>query len=87
MPSRSVAKTGRLRRYRVTFLKKVTSGIGNDVDVCQAVIEVRAVNRARAIELARNRFAELRNLKHWWLHADRETIEEAAASSKPLPVR
>ena len=61
--------------YRVRFFKKLVDSTGHAVDACQGVLEVRASSESRAIEIARARFAEMGQIKAWWLRADYETVE------------
>jgi hypothetical protein len=61
--------------YRVKFFKRLIDGIGHPVDACQGILEVHAPSESRAIEIARTKFAEMGQIKAWWLRADYETVE------------
>jgi hypothetical protein len=58
--------------YRVSFFKKLTDSTGHPVDACQGSVEVSAPTENRAIEVARLRFAELKDVSIWSLRADYE---------------
>ncbi len=68
--------------YRVSFFKRLVDDYGHPVDACQAVIELYASSRERAIEGARRKFAKASNIPDWSLHAD-----YAAAEVLPGPKR
>jgi hypothetical protein len=63
------------RIYRVSFFKTLTDSTGHPVDACQGAVEVRATSQGRAIELARLRFAELKDVSVWSMRADYEKAE------------
>ncbi|HUN44001.1 MAG TPA: hypothetical protein VMU81_27225 [Acetobacteraceae bacterium] len=46
--------------YRVSFYKKLTDDTGHPAEPCQGVVEVHEKNRKCAIEVAKQRFAELK---------------------------
>ena len=46
--------------YYVSFFKNLVDSNGHPATPCQGAVEVRATDHARAIELARQRFAELK---------------------------
>jgi hypothetical protein len=72
----SVSRRGRMDYvYRVAFFKRLTDSTGHPVSPCQGAVEVRASSEARAIELARLRFAELSGVSVWSLRADYEKVE------------
>jgi hypothetical protein len=62
--------------YRVSFFKKLIDSTGHPVDACQGVIEVRAPTKDRAIKLAKNAFANSKDVLIWSLRADYETVEQ-----------
>jgi hypothetical protein len=68
--------------YRVSFFKKLTDSTGHPVDACQGTVEVRAPTQDCAIDLARHRFAALKDVGSWSLRADYETAELLAARSR-----
>ena len=72
--------------YRVTFFKNLSDSYGHSVDACQGAVDVHAPNENRAIELARRRFAELKDVENWSLRADYEKVE-LLASRKRLSKR
>jgi hypothetical protein len=61
--------------YRVSFFKYLVDSTGHPFDVCQGVIEIRAMSREAAVGDARRIFAELKNVKDWSLRADHEDVE------------
>ena len=61
--------------YRVSFFKQLTDSTGHPFDACQGAVEVRASSQDRAIELARQMFAELKDVGDWLLRADYEKAE------------
>jgi hypothetical protein len=61
--------------YRITFFKRLTDSTGHPANPCQGVVEVKAPNGDRAIELARQRFAELAGVSTWSFRADYEKIK------------
>ena len=62
------------RTYRVAFYKRLVDSNGHPFDACQAVFELRAPNKERAITAARLRFAQLNGVGRWSLRADYETV-------------
>ena len=62
------------RTYRVAFYKRLVDGNRHPVDACQAVFELRAPNKERAITDARPRFAKLNGVGRWSPRADYETV-------------
>ena len=66
-----------LRKYRVSFFKRLADSTGHPVDACQAILEIPASDKQRAIEEARRRFAEQQRIVRWWLRADYVTAELA----------
>jgi hypothetical protein len=61
--------------YRVAFFKRLTDSTGHPVSPCQGAVEVRASSEDCAIELARQRFAELSGVGAWSFRADYEKVE------------
>jgi hypothetical protein len=72
--------------YYVSFFKNLVDSNGRPVDSCQGAVEVRATDRDHAIELARQRFAEMKDVAEWSLRADYEKVE-LLASRKRLSKR
>jgi hypothetical protein len=72
--------------YRVSFFKKLTDSNGHPVDAWQGAVEVRAPSPDGAVELARPRFAEIKDVGTWTLRADYETVE-LLASRKRVSMR
>ena len=61
--------------YRICFFKKLVDSTGHPVDACQDDLKILAPAQERAVEDARLIFAERREIPHWSLHADYETVE------------
>jgi hypothetical protein len=68
--------------YRVSFFKKLTDSNGHPVDAWQGAVEVCAANPDGAIELARPRFAELKDVGTWTLRADYQRVELLAVRKR-----
>lgn len=69
------------RTYHVRFYKKLLSSNGHQFEPLQADVEVRALDRAEAIELGREKFAAIAGVQHWSLRADYEKVECVAEPS------
>jgi hypothetical protein len=71
------------RCYRVCFMNQFARG-RNTITVCQRSIVIpSAESREAAIEVAKQRFAELEGIPHWQIHAsfiEAELIEDDAAA-------
>ncbi len=63
------------RIYRVSFFKRLTDSTGHPSDVCQGTVEVDGDRKARALDAARRRFAELKDVVAWTLRADYAKVE------------
>jgi hypothetical protein len=74
------------RIYNVSFFKRLVDTNGRPVDACQGAVEVRAADHDSAIEHARKRFADLKNVLDWSLRADYEKVELLEAR-KRLSIR
>lgn len=61
--------------YRVCFFKRLVDSTGHPVDACQDDLRILASAQEQAIEDARLAFAKRREIPHWSLHADYETVE------------
>ncbi len=61
--------------YQIAFFKRLTDSTGHPAEPCQGVVEVKASSGDRAIELARQRFAELAGVTTWSFRADYEKIK------------
>ena len=64
-------------RYIARFMKNVLGENGHEAEICQCSMEIEALSRGDAAELAKIRFCETENLGNWMLHADRVQIAEA----------
>jgi hypothetical protein len=69
--------------YHISFYKQITDSTGHSVDAWQGVVDVRAPNEDRAVELGRQRFAELKDVGVWSLRADYATVEKLAPGKHP----
>jgi hypothetical protein len=86
-PTVAVGRRAAMKQiYRVSFFKKLTDSNGHPVDAWQGAVEVRATSRDGAIDLARPRFADLKDVGSWTLRADYETVE-LLASRKHVSMR
>jgi len=56
--------------YIVTFFKSVLSSDGHETKAPQMVLNVQATHRAEAEKQSQLRFAQLRGIWDWRLHAD-----------------
>lgn len=63
------------RMYRVEFFKKLADSTGHEVEACQGTVEVAAASKPRAIDTARQKFAESEHVGVWSLRADYERVE------------
>jgi hypothetical protein len=66
-----------MARYIARFMKDVLGENGHEAEICQRSIEIEAQSMAHAADLAKKKFCENENLKHWLLHADRVRIADA----------
>lgn len=66
-----------MSRYVVKFFKRVLSGNGHEVEVCQRWFEADAPDKAAAIEQAKKKFCDTDRLSCWSAHADRVQAVEA----------
>jgi hypothetical protein len=64
-----------MRQYRVSFFKKLVDSTGHPFEPCQGVVDIRAINQERAIENARLKFAEIKDVGDWSLRADRASVQ------------
>ena len=69
--------------YQISFYKKLTDSTGHPVDAWQGVVDVRAPNEDCAIELGRQRFAQLKDVGVWWLRADYATVQKREPCKAP----
>jgi hypothetical protein len=60
-----------MSRYVVRFIKDVLGDNGHEAQICQSSIEVDALDRSEATELAKQNFCKSEKLCDWSLHADR----------------
>jgi hypothetical protein len=63
-------------RFIVHFMKKVLGDFGREREIRQCTIEVDAVGKVEASELAKRKFCETRGVMIWSDHADRLDVEE-----------
>jgi hypothetical protein len=63
-----------MRKYLVTFFKRVADANGHEIEAPQATIELSCPNKRDAIEAATRQFAKARRIPNWNLHADRIAI-------------
>jgi hypothetical protein len=70
------------QNYRVSFFKQLVDSTGHPFDVCQGVVEVRAISRRAAVDDAKRIFAELKDVKDWSLRADHEGVELLPAAKR-----
>ena len=66
-----------MSRYVVRFMKDVLGENGREIEACQGILEVDALNEGQAAELAKQKFCEKQSLCDWSLHADRIQVETA----------
>lgn len=66
-----------MARYIVRFMKDVVGDNGQQREICQHALEVGAVDRQDAAELAKIDFCTAERLSHWSVHADRIEVLEA----------
>jgi len=66
-----------MTRYVVRFMKDVLGENGYELEICQRSVEVDAVDRLNAANLAKARFCESECVKEWSLHADRVHVADA----------
>ena len=66
-----------MSRYVVRFMKDVLGENGREIEACQGILEVDALNEGQAAELAKQKFFEKQSLCDWSLHADRIQVETA----------
>ena len=70
-----------MSRYVVHFMKDVLGENGRQIEICQSVLEIDALDEGQATELAKQKFCQAERLCEWSLHADRIQIEPADYSS------
>ena len=70
--------------YRVDFFKQVTDSTGHPFEAHQGTIEIDAIDQGQAIALAREKFAEAKDVPVWWLRADYEKVEPLSAATLSL---
>jgi hypothetical protein len=74
-----------MRQYRVSFFKKLVDSTGHPFEPCQGVVDTRALDQELAIENARLKFAEIKDVGDWSLRADYASVELFPAR-KRIPV-
>lgn len=73
-------------RFKISFFKEVTGDTGQDVDARQAVFEVEADDEHAAVELAKTRFCNERQIRSWTVNADRVEVELRPGRERAAPV-
>jgi hypothetical protein len=68
-------REGRMSHFVISFMKDVLGDNGRELEVCQSILEVEALDESQATELAKQRFCEAQRLCDWSLHADRINIK------------
>jgi hypothetical protein len=58
-------------------MKNVLGENGHQAEICQRALEVVASDKACAADVAKVRFCEAENVKHWSLHADHVQVIDA----------
>jgi hypothetical protein len=66
-----------MSRYIVRFMKDVVGDSGRERELCQHWLEVGAIDKQDAAELAKIDFCTAERLSHRSLHADRIEVLEA----------
>ncbi len=62
--------------YEISFLKMLVNSVGRPYTTCQGRFRIRlARSPGRALRAAEKRFARLRGVRDWRLHADRSEIK------------
>lgn len=68
-----------MSQHQVRFIKRICDDTGHPYVCTQAVIEIRqAHTRDRAIQAAKHKFARMRKIKHWGMHADTFEVKDMA---------
>jgi hypothetical protein len=65
-----------MTRYVVKFFKEVLGQNGHEAEICQGQLDVDALNPNDAVERAKRKFCDDKQLAHWSLHADRVSVAE-----------
>ena len=66
-----------MARYIARFMKDVLGENGHQAEICQRSVEIEALNKANAAELAKIKFCEAEKVTNWILHADRVHVTDA----------
>ena len=69
-----------MSRYVVQFMKDVLGGNGREIEICQRMLEIDALDEGQATELAKQMFCESERLCEWSLHADRIQVRTGLAA-------
>jgi hypothetical protein len=71
-----------MTRHLIRFIKHISDDTGHVHHCTQATVEIhQARNRDRAIEAAKHRFARMRKIKRWDMHADTFEVREESPES------
>ena len=66
-----------MSHFVVSFMKDVLGGNGRQIEICQRVLEIDAMDEGAATALAKRKFCETERLCEWSLRADRIQISPA----------
>jgi hypothetical protein len=66
-----------MARYIARFMKNVLGENGHQAEICQRALEIYASDKACAADVAKVKFCEAENVKHWSLHADHVQVIDA----------
>jgi hypothetical protein len=64
-------------RYIARFMKNVLGGNGYQAIICQRALEIDAVDKTCAADIAKVKFCEAERVKDWSLHADHVQVIDA----------
>jgi hypothetical protein len=65
-----------MSRFVVHFMKDVLGENGREQEIRQCTVEVDAVSKTEATQLAKQKFCETQGLSDWSDHADRMQVKE-----------
>jgi hypothetical protein len=66
-----------MSQFVVSFMKDVLGSNGRQIEICQRMVNIDAMDEGAATELAKRQFCESERLCEWSLHADRIQISPA----------
>lgn len=74
-----------MSQHQVRFMKRICDDTGHPHVCTQGVIEIRqAHTRDRAIQAAKHKFARMRKIKHWGMHADTLEVKDMSPTGGHL---